>query len=80
MNGTQGKHCSSGEQKAPLRCVRGKTHRSGEPVGDGGGPHEAFTMEGTDVRALWFTYEPAGIWGKFRPAGDRGQPRYSRVS
>ncbi|GAA3885559.1 hypothetical protein GCM10023084_42970 [Streptomyces lacrimifluminis] len=48
--------------------------------GDGGDPHKAFTMEGTDVRALWFTCEPAGIRGKLRPAGDRGGRRLSRVS
>lgn len=32
-------------------------------MGDGGDPHEVFTMEGTDVKTLWFTFEPTVIWG-----------------
>src|SRR4051794_11520830 len=48
----------AGQHKAPLRCVRGKTHRSGEPVGTGGDPHEGFSLKDPDVRALWFGYGP----------------------
>lgn len=36
-------------------------------MGDGGDPHEVFTMEGTDVRALWFTFGPAVYLGEAGP-------------
>ncbi|GHH45979.1 hypothetical protein GCM10018775_36680 [Streptomyces umbrinus] len=61
---------SAGKKKAPPRCVRGNTHRSGEPVRDGGGPHEASTMGDTDVRALWFSRDSIVD----RESGSSGDP------